>query len=58
MDIAALSTQMQISRLSDAVGIRLLSMANDQAETQGQQMIQLMQQSVQPYLGGNFDVKI
>lgn len=58
MDIPALSIQMNQMNLGQAVGIRVLSMAKEQAEQQGQQLAQMLQQSVQPHLGGNIDLKI
>ncbi|TBL81294.1 YjfB family protein [Paenibacillus thalictri] len=58
MDIAALSMQMKQSSLGDAVGVRLLSIAKDQMQQQGQELAQMLQQSVQPHLGGNIDIRL
>lgn len=58
MNIAALSTVMKQNSLSQAVGISLLKMANDQATQQGQDLAKMMAQSVQPHVGGNLDIKI
>ncbi|EFM11706.1 conserved hypothetical protein [Paenibacillus curdlanolyticus YK9] len=59
MDIAALSTAMSRSALSQSVGISLLGKAMSQAETQAQGIVQMMQQqSVQPHLGGQLDIRI
>ncbi|MBN3527409.1 YjfB family protein [Paenibacillus apiarius] len=58
MDIAATSTAMNQTRLSQEVSIRVLKMSNDQASQMGQDIIKMMEQSVQPNLGGNIDIKI
>ncbi|MGG6310671.1 YjfB family protein [Paenibacillus macerans] len=59
MDIAAASTVMSQAALSQAVGIRVLSMAKNQAEIQGQNLVQMMAQSqVHPNLGKNLDIKV
>lgn len=56
MDVPALSMSVAQSSLAQAVQIRVLSMAKDQSTQQAQQMVQMMQQSVQPHLGGNLDI--
>ncbi|NBD27460.1 YjfB family protein [Paenibacillus glycinis] len=58
MDIAAMSISMAQGSLAQAVGIRVLKMATDQSTAQSQQLIQMMQQSVQPNLGGNLDLRV
>jgi hypothetical protein len=58
MNISALSTVMKQNSLSQAVGIQLLKMSNDQATQQGQDLAKMMAQSVQPHVGGNLDIKI
>ncbi|MCH1638671.1 YjfB family protein [Paenibacillus timonensis] len=59
MDIAATSVAMSQSALSQAVGIRVLSMAKNQAEIQGQNLVQMLSQSqVHPTLGKNLDIKV
>uniref|UniRef100_A0AAE9IAY2 YjfB family protein n=1 Tax=Paenibacillus polymyxa TaxID=1406 RepID=A0AAE9IAY2_PAEPO len=54
MDIAALSTGMSQASLAQAVSVKVLSMAKDQAGEQGQALVQMMEKSVQPHLGGNW----
>lgn len=44
--------------MAQSVGIQVLSMAKDQAVQQGQDLVQMMQRSAQPNLGGNLDIKI
>lgn len=58
MDIAALSTSMAQAGLKQAVNIRVMTMAKEMAVQQGQDMMKIMQQSVQPHLGGHIDVKM
>ncbi|MBP3964309.1 YjfB family protein [Paenibacillus lignilyticus] len=57
MDIAALSMSLSQINLSQAVGISVLKLAKDQTTEQSQQMIQMMERSVQPNLGGNLDIR-
>ncbi|GIP52695.1 YjfB family protein [Paenibacillus vini] len=59
MDIAAAATVMSRTALSQAVGIRVLSMAKGQAEIQGQNLVQMLEQSnVNPNLGNKLDIKV
>jgi Putative motility protein len=58
MDIAALSTIMSQNSLSQAVSVRVLKMSNDQAMQDGSALIKMMEQSVQPNLGGKIDIRI
>ncbi|MFD0616694.1 YjfB family protein [Paenibacillus sp. GCM10027629] len=58
MNISTLSTVMKQNSLSQAVGIKLLKMSNDQATQNGQNIVKMMEQSVQPNLGGNLDLKV
>ncbi|WP_314586121.1 YjfB family protein [Paenibacillus terrigena] len=58
MNISTLSTVMKQNSLSQAVGIRLLKMSNDQATQNGQNIVRMMEQSVQPNLGSNLDLKV
>ncbi|MFP4974816.1 YjfB family protein [Paenibacillus sp. CN-4] len=58
MDIAALSTSLSQMSLSQAVGLRVMNLAKDQAETQTQGLIQALQQSVHPNLGSKLDIRV
>ncbi|GIO85192.1 hypothetical protein J25TS5_21240 [Paenibacillus faecis] len=58
MDIGALSTALSQSSLKQAVGISVLKMAKEQSVTEGQALIKMMEQSVNPNLGGNIDIKV
>lgn len=58
MDIAALSISMSQASLSQAVGLRVLSMAKNQASIQGQGLVQMMEKSADPNLGKNLDISV
>ncbi|SDE89574.1 Putative motility protein [Fontibacillus panacisegetis] len=57
MDVAALSIGLSQSNLKQAVSISVLKMSKDQAEVNGEALIKMMEQSIQPHLGGNIDIK-
>lgn len=57
MDIAALSIGLSQSNLQQAVGFSVLKMSKDQAAGDGQALAKMLEQSVQPNLGGNIDIK-
>lgn len=56
MDISALSISLAQYNLSQAVGISVLNIAKDQSTAQAQQMVKMLELSVQPNLGGNLDI--
>lgn len=58
MDIAALSIAMSQSSLSQAIGIKVMNIAKDQAEGQAQNMVQMMQKSMDPNLGTKLDISV
>ncbi|MEC0331609.1 YjfB family protein [Paenibacillus macerans] len=59
MDIAAASTAMSQAKLSQAVGIQVLSMSNNQAEIQGQNLVKMLEQSqLDPNLGKHLDIRV
>ncbi|GAB2544950.1 YjfB family protein [Gracilibacillus alcaliphilus] len=57
MDIAALSMMMNQSQLKQQVDIAVMKKAIDQAQVQSEEMIKLMEGSVQPHLGQQIDMK-
>ncbi|MFD0698132.1 YjfB family protein [Paenibacillus sp. GCM10027628] len=57
MDIPALSMSLAQNNLGQAVGLSVLKMAKDQSTQQGQELVQMMERSVQPNLGGNLDIR-
>lgn len=58
MDIASLSTALSMTQLNSDIGVLMLSKQLDAAETMGDSMIKLMEQSVTPHLGGNIDISV
>ncbi|MEF2967284.1 YjfB family protein [Paenibacillus sp. M1] len=57
MDIPALSIGLSQSRIQQAVSISVLKMSTEMAAVDGQALTKMMEQSVQPNLGGNIDIK-
>ncbi|SDL73517.1 YjfB family protein [Paenibacillus jilunlii] len=58
MDVAALSVSMNQASLKQAVGLQVLSIAKNQAEIQGQNLTQMLAQSLDPNLGKTLDIKV
>lgn len=63
MNIAGLSMVNSISRVQSDVGIAVLSKAIDNNESMGQGMVDMiekaaMERSMNPFVGGNFDMSI
>ena len=63
MDIAGLSTQMRTMDLQSKVGTAVLGKAMDTNEALGAGLVQMidaaaMEQSVNPNIGGNFDMRV
>lgn len=58
MDIAALSSVMSQSALMNQVSTAVLSKSLDNMEVMGDGMKKIMEVSVQPQLGQNFDVSV
>ena len=56
MDIAALSTVMQMSQLQSDVGVAVLDNSLEMIEDLGQGVIKMMEASVNPDLGQNIDI--
>lgn len=56
-DISAMSTVMSQSSLSQAVSLKVMNLAKDSAVQQGQQLVQMMNQSLDPNLGNSIDIK-
>ncbi|MBM7563833.1 YjfB family protein [Paenibacillus sacheonensis] len=57
MDIPSLSISMAQSSVMQAVNVSVLKMAVDMSNQQSQQLTQMMERSVTPNLGGNFDLR-
>lgn len=63
MDIAGLSTDMRTYALQEKVGIAVLSKAMDTNEVLGAGLVEMidaaaMEQSVNPHIGSNMDIRI
>ncbi|MEH2943874.1 YjfB family protein [Lachnospiraceae bacterium KK002] len=58
MDIASLSTSLSMANVQNDFGVLMLSKQLDTVEDMGDSMIKLMEQSVNPHLGGNIDISV
>lgn len=58
MDIASLSTALSMTKLNDDIGVLMLSKQLDMAETMGESMVKILEQSATPHLGGNIDISL
>lgn len=58
MDIAALSTSLAMTDVANQASIQVLSMSLDDLETSGDGLRKMMEMSVNPGIGGNFDVSV
>jgi len=58
MDIAALSIQTAALKTSDMVSVAVLKKTLETIEGSGENMIKMMEQSVQPNLGQNIDLRV
>jgi hypothetical protein len=58
MDIAALSIQTAAINTSDMVSVAVLKKTLETIEGSGENMIKMMEQSVQPNLGQNIDLRV
>ncbi|UVI30829.1 YjfB family protein [Paenibacillus spongiae] len=56
--IGAMASGMAMANLKQAAGIAVLGKSLDNLQLQGQMLAQLMEQSVQPHLGGNVDIRL
>lgn len=58
MDIAALSIGLKQMNLAQEVGVSVLKMAMNSGEEQINDLLQVMEKSVNPHIGGNIDIKL
>ncbi len=58
MDIAALSMQTAALETSDMVSVAVFKKTLETIEGSGENMIKMMEQSVQPHLGQNIDLRV
>ena len=57
MDIAALSMGLSQMKLANEVSVSVMKLAMDTGQSQMDDMVKVMEQSVNPNLGGNLDIK-
>ncbi len=58
MEIAPLSTSLAMTNLNDQVSTQVMAMSLDNLEAMGDGMKKIMEASVNPGVGGNFDVSV
>ena len=58
MDITEISTSISQANTLNAVGTAVLSMSLDMAETTGENVVKMMELSVNPNIGSNIDVSV
>ena len=57
MDIAALSMALSQMNVRTEANVSIMKKTIDQAETNGQDVVKMLEQSVQPHIGGRLDIK-
>ncbi|ANU26745.1 YjfB family protein [Planococcus versutus] len=57
MDIAALSMAMSQMNVRTEANVSVMKKTIDQAETNGQEVVKMLEQSVQPHIGSRIDIK-
>lgn len=57
-DIASMSMTMAANKATSDIGVAVLSKALDNFQDNGAAMTKMMEQSVTPYLGSNFDMSV
>lgn len=57
-DIAAYSMMNAQAKIADAVGVQMLKKTMDLQEIQGNELVRMMEQSVNPGLGRNIDILV
>lgn len=57
MDIAALSMALSQMNVRTEANVSIMKKTIDQAETNGQDVVKMLEQSVQPHIGGKLDIR-
>lgn len=57
MDIAALSMALSQMNVRQEASVLVTKKAKDQVETNGASVVKMLEQSVQPHIGGSIDIK-
>ncbi|WP_203340718.1 YjfB family protein [Planococcus beijingensis] len=58
MDIAALSMALSQMNVRTEANVSIMKKTIDQAETNGRDVVKMLEQSVQPHIGSSLDIKI
>ena len=58
MDIAALSMALSQMNVRQEAGISVMKKSMDQAEMSEDNMVKMLEQSVQPHIGGTVDLRL
>lgn len=58
MDIAALSTSMSLANIQTDFGIAMLDKSLENMEVMGDGIKKILETSVNPHIGGNFDMSV
>ncbi|WP_347451163.1 YjfB family protein [Acetoanaerobium noterae] len=58
MDIAALSMSLSQMKVANQASISVLKLTMDTAQEQMEDMTKIMEQSVNPHIGSNLDLKL
>ena len=57
MDIAALSMALSQMNVRTEANVSIMKKTIDQAETNGQDVVKMLEQSTQPHIGGKLDIR-
>ena len=57
MDIAALSMALSQMNVRQEASVSVMKKSMDQVESSGQDVVKMLEQSVQPHIGGSIDIK-
>lgn len=58
MDIAALASVSKYTELRQSIGTAVAKLTMDQSENQAQDLLRLMESSLNPGLGANIDIRV
>ncbi len=58
MDIAAMASVQQMHQVRGQIAIGVASKVKDMVEQNGANLVRMMEQSVNPNVGGNVDIKV
>lgn len=58
MDIAAMASILKQGQLQQSVALSVVKLAMDQGEGQAQDMVKMMESSVNPNLGQSIDIRL